>query len=360
MPHKRGASMVNAPTWKPRQPCCSTRLGIVRPFPRKRGATGWGGLPSYAPFPRKGGGAGKWWPGVACTHMPLFCTYGVACTQCAPFRANGEGWGAGGDVPSRASILRIRGGKGRWRGRRGAMPCAPPFCANGEGWGAGGGEVEGAMGRGGGMLSRTPLPREWGRVGGQGWCALMCLHPARTGREGEVEGAMGRGGGMLSRTPLPREWGRVGPGVACPRVPPSHMYQGGVAKGEGEVPGASCPRAPLHGKGGGGADRGQGGPGATVRRGGGVPTCVPSMWHGHGGRGGAGGEWGTAGPPTLPFRANGVAREGGRHALVRPPFLHAMGQRSVRERGRGGQGLTLVRPLSALERGGGQCGGKGR
>ncbi|KAH8989496.1 hypothetical protein EDB92DRAFT_1817163 [Lactarius akahatsu] len=307
-----------------------------------RGGGGGDGVPCLAhpPSARMGKGGG---PGVVCPHVPPSRAYGagrgggggdgergryafahppsmrmgkgggpgVTCPHVPPSRAYraGRGGGGGDGAPCLAHPPSTRMGKGGGPGV--VCPCVPPSRAYRAGRGGGRGDRE----RGRHALAH-PLPHAWGRVG-PGVRALMCLHPMRTGWEGEVEGATGR---HASRTPLLHEWGRVGPRVACPRMPPSRTYRGGVAKGEGEVPGVSCPRAPLHGKGGGGADRGQGGPGATARRGGGMPTRIPSTQHGHGGRGGAGGEWGTAGPPTPPFCANGVAREGGAVCPRAPPL----------------------------------------
>ncbi|KAH9025195.1 hypothetical protein EDB84DRAFT_1505061, partial [Lactarius hengduanensis] len=152
-----------------------------------------------------------------------------------------------------------------------SCPRAPPFRTKGR-------VVSGATGRGGGMPSRAPLPREWGRMGAG---ALAYPFPHVPGQRGQ--------------------WGRVASGGV-----PSHArflrVRGGAAKGEGEVLGASCPRAPLHGKGGagergrgrrrrvlvrtpsvrmGGAAKGEGVGGAEGRDSG-VPSCplVPCEWEG--------------------------------------------------------------------------------
>ncbi|KAH9002776.1 hypothetical protein EDB86DRAFT_2827154 [Lactarius hatsudake] len=198
----------------------------------------------------------------------------------------------------------------------------------------------------GAACPRAPLLREWS----QGRRALA--FPAWTGwrgqwegrrlggvkREGQERGARWRGG-------VGRQEGRGGgrcgvpPGVAC--HPPFHM-----AKWEGA--------------------------------GGGVPSCVPLLreWGGEGlGRGGSGADRGEGAPgdggdkenrrrrDRTPH-ANGYMGEGegmGGRALVRRLSARTRwcGQgRSVLEGKR--RGLTYVCPLSALEWGGGQCGGRGR
>ncbi|KAH9083949.1 hypothetical protein EDB83DRAFT_2309823 [Lactarius deliciosus] len=96
-----------------------------------------------------------------------------------------------------------------------------------------------------------------------------------------------------------------------------------------------------------------------------VPMCVPSTWHGHGGRGGAGGEGGTACPRAPPFRANGVARTEGKGRGARPrapPLSTREGAAvSVGEGKRRAGTYPHAPPFCARTgRGGGQCGGKGR
>ncbi|KAH9014385.1 hypothetical protein EDB85DRAFT_2029781, partial [Lactarius pseudohatsudake] len=206
-----------------------------------------------------------------------------------------------------------------------------------------------------------------------------------------------------------------GLGVACPRVPSSRAYGGGNGEGWGRgvafphvppsrVPGgrgqwgrgcrgASCPDAPLHGKGRAG-ERGR----AAAA----CPRTHPFCGNGRRGQGGRGGRGGVeaAYPCAHSFRANGkggAGREGevggadrgqgepgvttkgqrrahacpfytartwgkgrgGRRALVRRLSART-GWRGQRVREGGAAVSALVRPLSALERGGGQCGGKGR
>ncbi|KAH9011219.1 hypothetical protein EDB84DRAFT_1445290 [Lactarius hengduanensis] len=202
---------------------------------------------------------------------------------------------------SRAPFPRVRGGEVKGEG---AAACGAPLCrANAEGWG-GGGAVKGGAGGG----------RERGRPS----CA-----------------------------PLPRKRGREGPGVACPRV---HGGQGG-ATGRG----AACPCVPLYAKGKGGTGDGEGAASPLPRERGTAAAACPRAAR-TGEREGAkegGGTWGgarkggTTCPRAPPFCAGGVARTGGK------------GGGGQCRRGKRRGGLTLVRPLSALERGGGQCGGRG-
>ncbi|KAH9011749.1 hypothetical protein EDB85DRAFT_2225552, partial [Lactarius pseudohatsudake] len=226
---------------------------------------------------------GKAGAGTACTRVPLFCAYRVACTRCAPFRANGEGWArvwraraygaAGGVVPSRASIPRAWGGttQGRRGGAGGGVPACTLSARMGEGgaWGGvpsrsprgrgGNGRCRGNGERGRHALARPPSAR-MGKGGGAGVAPSRASIPRV--RAGVAQEKGRAGGGMPSCTPLPREWGRVRPGV-CPRVSPSRAYgagRGGVG-GDGERgrhalahplprkwgrvgPGAACPRVP--------------------------------------------------------------------------------------------------------------------
>ncbi|KAH9000022.1 hypothetical protein EDB86DRAFT_2828075 [Lactarius hatsudake] len=188
------------------------------------------------------------------------------------------------------------------------------------------------MGKGGVGWWHAPFLRVWGGAtkGVPGGVVPSCT-PSWEGRAGERgrataacprthpfcgNGRRGQGG----------RGGTEGEGAACPHAHPFHANGEGRRRGERRqrtlVPTPSVRMGrEVPGREGevGGADRGQGEPGVTARRGSGVPTHVPSTRHGHGGKGGG----------------------------------------DVRGRERGGQGLTLVRPLSALKWGGGQCGGKG-
>ncbi|KAH9026408.1 hypothetical protein EDB84DRAFT_1492780, partial [Lactarius hengduanensis] len=126
---------------------------------------------------------------------------------------------------------------------------------------------------------------------------------------------------MPSRTPLPREWGRVGPGIACPRVPPSCAY--GTARPRGK--GYRGWRARVHPfRANGVARRGKGkraGAGATRRGGAVYPRAPPSARMGKGGGGRPrvppSAQMGKGGGRVPPFRAY---RKGpGATCLVRPP-----------------------------------------
>ncbi|KAH9019051.1 hypothetical protein EDB84DRAFT_1442243 [Lactarius hengduanensis] len=140
---KRGAGAVNAGTRRRRRSCCATCReagGLVRPFPREWGATGWGGLASRAPYPRVRSGAargkgeslvrapsarmGRVGSRGACPCAPLSCAYRAVRTK----------GGAGGDVPLvRAPAARMgRVGPGREGEGGGGCPRAHPFGANGE------------------------------------------------------------------------------------------------------------------------------------------------------------------------------------------------------------------------------------
>ncbi|KAH9008266.1 hypothetical protein EDB84DRAFT_1551552, partial [Lactarius hengduanensis] len=166
---------------------------------------------------------------------------------------------------------------------------------------------------------------------------------------------MGKGGGagvVCPRVPPSRAYGaergcrgRRGERAACPRAPPFR------ANGEGWGPGVACPRVPpsrayacpFPARTGRRGQRGREAPGREGEGSGGVPLYAPLLceWAGRSRgkgwdrrRGGGGAD-----------RGQGEAGEG---------------------EGPGGDGVPsctppfLVRPLSALERGGGQCGGKGR
>ncbi|KAH9018453.1 hypothetical protein EDB84DRAFT_1519213, partial [Lactarius hengduanensis] len=168
-----------------------------------------------------------------------------------------------------------KGGPARTRRPGASCPCAPPFRTKGR-------VVSGAMGRGGGMPSRAPLPREWGRVkGGAGWCALAYPLPARTG----AARPMGKGGvgWRAFACPLPAHTGRCGQrgrggagGVVSSCAP---SWEGG-GRGEGERVAAACPCThpfcangrPAKGEGVGGAEG----------RDSGVPSCplVLCEWEG--------------------------------------------------------------------------------
>ncbi|KAH9021856.1 hypothetical protein EDB84DRAFT_1511366, partial [Lactarius hengduanensis] len=162
---------------------------------------------------------------------------------------------------------------------------------------------------------------------------------------------------------------------ACPRVPPSRANEAerGRCRGDGERGRHALAHPPS----------------ARMRKGGGwrALACLhPARTHAPflrvwgvrpkgKGRAGEIGRAAAACPRTHPYVGMGGAAKGegvgpkakGRRALVRTPSTR-MGWRG-QEKGAGkgrGDGVPscappfLVRPLSALERGGGQCGGKGR
>ncbi|KAH9160011.1 hypothetical protein EDB89DRAFT_1915305 [Lactarius sanguifluus] len=310
--------------------------GLVRPFPREWGATGWGRLalaygagrprgtgascPSCAPLPRGWEGWGRrsralappfpaWTgrralvhtpsarigrvgPAVAYHRVPLSCAYraarskggaGAACPRAPPFRASG----AGGGVPSRT-----------WRRGRGAG-------SDGEGGGVSHVLPSAQMGKGGavgGVPSRAPFPRV---------------------RGGAANGKGGAGRDVRSCTPLLpewEEWGRgsrvlAGPLSACLALARPQFARTGMREGGG---GADAERwggmqlcAPLPramGKG-----LGSRAPFPRV-----LPSHapIPREWGGADKRerAGAGQTWrgGAVCPRTPPFRANGVVRTKGK------------------------------------------------
>ncbi|KAH9041046.1 hypothetical protein EDB85DRAFT_1565576, partial [Lactarius pseudohatsudake] len=188
------------PSAHAREPGLPEATGLVRPFPRERGATVRLALacPLSARTGRRDQGEGG---------------RRAAC----PFRANGKG-GADGGMPSRAPSRTYRAarskGEGRYRGRRALVH---PFRANGKGE------------AGGGVPSRAPFPRVQG---------------------GAVEGKGGTGGDLPSCTPF-RAWEGWGPGgrtLACPfldGVPLVPLPARTGRRGQEGGPGAACLRPPF-------------------------------------------------------------------------------------------------------------------
>ncbi|KAH9051371.1 hypothetical protein EDB83DRAFT_2316855 [Lactarius deliciosus] len=388
---------VNAGAPRPHRPRCA----ICR-----EAGTAW----SRVPLPAR---RGRHRLGAACPRVPL--------STCAAQRGQGEGWGLGwralayraarpkgavddgergaacgppplpcecgrlgpGRVPSRALLLRVRGGevKGEGTGRRreggGGVPLVLPSRAygavhhGGRGGADGDGEREAAtclscvpshactgwcalvhlpsapMGKGG-TRDHVPLPTRTGRGGhmgqgeraegdgergrraprvGRGWRALACTLPMHVW------------GGVPSYTTLPRAWGRVGPGIACPFP----CVQGGaVTKGKGR-----CAHANGEGWGWRALACGSGQrerEGAKERDGG--PSCAPfPRKRGDGER-----WWQRA--RALPFHADGTAGRGGRggarrgerHPLVRPLSARTGAT------GRGGGGVPVCCPSTRMGR----------
>ncbi|KAH9014982.1 hypothetical protein EDB85DRAFT_2028193, partial [Lactarius pseudohatsudake] len=214
----------------------------------------------------------------------------------------------------------------------------------------------GKDGAGGGVPSRAPFPRTGG---------------ARPMGKGGVEVAACRGRRVLMRPFM----GREGPGReggrrrrALVRTPSVGM--GGAAKGEGVGPKAKGRRALVR------IPSTRMEKGGAEGRDGGVPLCplLPCEWEGRCGERGRGGRRGQGAGRTGGDREKGQRRaharpfhtartwgkgRGGRRALVRRLSART-GWRGQRVREGGAAVSALVRPLSALERGGGQCGGKGR
>ncbi|KAH9047210.1 hypothetical protein EDB84DRAFT_1435010 [Lactarius hengduanensis] len=180
----------------------------------------------------------------------------------------------------------------------------------------------------------APLPCECGRVG-RGW-------------GGQGRGRWRRGeGAPLVRTSS----AQTGKGGAGGGVPSACMAVKGGQRGEGRRA-LVCPFTPR-GKGGTGDGEGAASP-LPRERGTAAAACPRAARTGEregakegGGTWGGGRKGGTTCPRAPPFCAGGVARTGGK------------GGGGQCRRGKRRGGLTLVRPLSALERGGGQCGGRG-
>ncbi|KAH8981949.1 hypothetical protein EDB86DRAFT_2834650 [Lactarius hatsudake] len=241
-----------------------------------------------------------------------------------PFRANGEGWGQGSHAP----FPRVR---------RGVPVCTPSV------------RVEpGAV--------CTRIPRTDGVARPMGREASGWREEGRAGAGGEVE----RRGGVPSCTPLLREWERKGSGQ---RRMPLPRVRGGADKREGAGANVECPRGsraiPLSawpsGK----------GPGAAC------PRAYPFCANGEGRGRGEGAAARTGGRER---RGTGETRRTGGSVIVHRTRMDTWGK----GRGWGGvpscaafpheqgvlegkrRGLTYVCPLSALEWGGGQCGGRGR
>ncbi|KAH9021559.1 hypothetical protein EDB85DRAFT_2188607 [Lactarius pseudohatsudake] len=262
----------------------SRAYGAAQPKGEGEGR-GWHAL-VYSPRPRKWGRVGgREWRALA---------YGVA-------RPKGEGKGRG--MPSRASIPRVRGGKGRCQGqwgREAACPRAPPVRTNGEGW------------AGDRMPPCCTYGVAWPR--GKGYRGRRArVHPFRANGEG-------RGGWPASRAPF-RVYGAVR----------------------------------TRGKGQGRSRHGDVGRPAFAR-----PLSARMGLRGQEGRGGADAEWwGKCPCATLP-RERGGADEGegrareaeGRQALC-APYLRAKGVATVNA-GKGWGDLPSCAPLCA------RCRGKGR
>ncbi|KAH9037603.1 hypothetical protein EDB85DRAFT_1888297 [Lactarius pseudohatsudake] len=206
------------------------------------------------------------------------------------------------------------GGKGRcWgNGRGSSMPLHTPLPRE---WGRGGGEVLGAV------CLCAPLLCEWGRVE----LGVACPHVPHADRVVWPRGKGGAGGGMPVCTPLPREWGLKsgGPGVA-PLCAPFLRKQGG-AKREGEE----------------GRGRGRG----DTERQSGVPLCAPFRMNGREGG------WPAS---CAPFHVYGVVwtrgkewgqsqcGEMGQWALC-APYLHAKGAAAVNAGERGHRAFPFRR-----------------
>ncbi|KAH9024445.1 hypothetical protein EDB83DRAFT_2320065 [Lactarius deliciosus] len=339
---------------------------LVHPLPREWGKVGPGCVPSRAPIR----------------------AYGVARPK-----GGGEVLGATGRGGGRYALVHPPSARGAGLGV--ACPCVPPTRAYGAGRGGVGGDRESGQH----ALAHPPSAR-MGKGGGPGW-AYPCVPPTRAygvGRGG-VRGD-GESRQYALAHPLPREWGSEGPPVACPPMPPSRTYWGGAANGAGVGLGATgrggrvpsvTPSArmgkggvgrraharPFHtartwgkgrgrGRGGdsmpscaafprerGGADRGQGE--------GGTPSCAPPFYtRRSGSQCGGGEEEGWDLPSCAPFlRSNGA----GRRSMRGKGKTREGKTDPARDEGKGrgvGRGFTLVRPLSVLERGGGQRKGRGR
>ncbi|KAH9048701.1 hypothetical protein EDB84DRAFT_1434112 [Lactarius hengduanensis] len=286
----------------------------------------WGWLGLVRPFPREWGTV---FPSVVCA-------------------VKWKG-GAGGGVPSHTGQRgqMARGGarddreRGRhavhppsmqmWKGMtRVACPRMPLCRANGVARAVGRGGAKGDKERG----RRAPqahLPRKQGR---EGWYALACPLPTRTGWCSQGEG---EGGGMWRLSQGTGRWRRER-GWCAPHV---HLFH---ANGKGGAGGGVPLCAPLHGRGG------KRGTGDNRERG----QCHPFHPNGEGRRWGALAQMGREGPGREGEGGGGVPscapllyewagdKEGGRHALVRSPFLHRKGWQTVREgRGKRRGGITL-------------------
>ncbi|KAH8998379.1 hypothetical protein EDB86DRAFT_2828625 [Lactarius hatsudake] len=223
--------------------------------------------------------------------------------------------GKGGVRWWHAPFLRVWGGATKGV-PGGVMPsCTPSWEGKGQGEREGGSSVP----------SYAPLLWEWAaRPRGKGWDQR-------------------RRGSVPSCAPIPREWRREALRGETAAYPCAHSFRVNGKGGAGER-GRGGRRGQGAGRTGGDREKGQRcahtRPFHTARtwekgRGGwcALVCCLSTRTRWHGQR----------------------VREGG----SMPPFLHAKG-RSVRGRERGGRGLTLVCPLSALKWGGGQCGGKRR
>ncbi|KAH9043091.1 hypothetical protein EDB85DRAFT_2216332 [Lactarius pseudohatsudake] len=269
--------------------------GLVLPFPREWGATGWGGLPSRAPY----GGAAKWeeeGPGVACPRVHPSRTGQRALVHPPSLRMRKGG--AKGGVPTHS--LRRWGGAAKGEGRGRGCPASLPRTRGkrwGRGWRREVGRAARTRGKGRvrcGVPPCAPLLREWGREG------VACPHAPllyvyRVGRPS----GKGRGWGQRALVrPLPHEWGATDRGkreaaaAACPHVP---SFRANVAARMGE----------------------KGGPGRL--RGGG--HCVPLICVRRGWRRSMRGKEGKRHWPALLrplFDANEVGKGGGRRGGWRP------------------------------------------